>query len=179
MSAATTSTTQGEGLRPESAVSSQLLEDVRAFIHREADLADEHAFDEWLSLWDLEGEIVYWIPCGGDDYDPARHLSIAYDNRSALGDRIFRLKSYSAHAARPRSRMRRLLTNITVDSVGDGLVQLHANFMLAEVRKSIQDIFCGRVEYVLRQAGDSLLIKAKKVLLINNDEFIDNLGFIL
>lgn len=155
------------------------IEQVHSLLYREADCADEHRFDDWLALWDQAGEILYWVPAGSDDLDPARQISIVYDNRSRLDDRLFRLKSRGAHAARPRARMRRVVSNIVIDSDDGICVRVRANFILAELRKGQQDVFNGRIHYELRYRDGELCIASKKVLLINNDEFIDNLSFLL
>lgn len=155
------------------------LEQVQSLLYREADCADEHRFDDWLALWDQNGEILYWVPAGSDDVDPARQVSIIYDNRPRIDDRIFRLNGRSAHAARPRARMRRVVSNIVIDSDDGTCVRVHANFILAELRKSHQDVFNGRYQYELHYRDGGLCIASKKVLLINNDEFIDNLSFLL
>jgi 3-phenylpropionate/cinnamic acid dioxygenase small subunit len=155
------------------------LEQVRQLLYLEADCADEHRFDDWLALWDAEGEILYWVPAGSDNMDPASHISIVYDNRSRLDDRIFRLKSRSAHASRPKARMRRIIGNVVIESDDGVCVRVHANFVLAELRNGRQDVLNGRVCYELRRRDGGLYIASKKVMLINNDEFIDNLSFLL
>ncbi len=165
------------GAMPQSDVG--LLLQVQDLLYREADCADEHRFDEWLALWLPQGELLYWVPAGGDDIDPARHISIIYDNRARIGDRIFRLKSRFVHAAQPRARMRRVVSNVVIDAVDGARLQVRCNFMLAELRKGHQDIYSGRCIYELARNDDGLFIVSKKVLLINNDEFIDNLSFLL
>lgn len=154
------------------------LADAQTFLYREAQFADEHRFDEWLALWD-DSDILYWIPAGGDDIDPKRHISIAYDDRARLEDRIYRLQSRGIHAQRPRSRMRRLISNVVIESDDGVCVKLAANFIFAELRNGHQDVFNGRFLYELRYRADGLRIASKKVLLINNDDFIDNLSFLL
>jgi len=47
------------------------------------------------------------------------------------------------------------------------------------VWRSRQDIFAARVLHTLRPAGDSFHIALKKVLLLNNDDPIDNLTFLV
>lgn len=147
------------------------------FLYHEAVLADEHRFDEWLALWD-EQDVCYWVPAGGDDVDPARRISIVYDNRTRLEDRIFRLKSKSAHAQQPRSRMRRLVSNVQVQMDG-AVARVSANFVVPELRRGHQDLFNGRSHYELRATASGWRIGSKKILLVNNDEFIDNLTFLL
>ena len=48
--------------------------DIEKFLFREARLMDEHRYDEWLALW--TGDAVYWVPCGHEDTDPLRQVSI-------------------------------------------------------------------------------------------------------
>lgn len=155
------------------------LQQVHQLLYSEADFADEHRYDEWLALWHPAGELLYWIPSGSDDLDPKQRISIVYDNRSRLDDRIFRLKSRGAHSQRPRSRMRRVVSNIVVETDDGDSVRVRANFILAELRKGHQDVFNGRFLYELRRHCGELRIATKKVLLVNNDEFIDNLSFLL
>jgi len=44
-----------------------LTDHVTKFLYLEADLMDEHRFDEWLALW--SSELLYWVPCNDDDID--------------------------------------------------------------------------------------------------------------
>jgi len=153
-----------------------LRERIESFLYYEARLIDDHQYAEWLALWTEDA--LYWIPCNSDDADPARQAMIIYDNRDRLEERILRLTSNAAWAQQPRSRTRRLITNVEFRSEqGDYAVE--ANFLLAEMRRSRQDIFAGRVIYTLRVNGDGFKIALKKVLLLNNDDPIDNLTFIV
>ncbi len=151
-------------------------ERIESFLYYEARLIDEHKYDEWLSLWTKDA--LYWIPCNSDDADPARQAMIIYDNRDRLEERVLRLTSTAAWAQQPRSRTRRLLSNIEFRPIESGYA-VEANFILAELRRSTQDIFAGRVIYTLRANGDSFSIALKKVLLLNNDEAIGNLTFLV
>ena len=55
------------------------------FLYREARLADEARYAEWLALWTDDG--VYWVPATTDpDADPDTHISHIYDNRGAHRD---------------------------------------------------------------------------------------------
>ena len=150
---------------------------VESFLYREARLMDENAYDEWLSLW--TDDALYWVPCNRDDSDPAREISAIYDDRSRLQGRIDRLKSGVAFAQDPKSRMRRLISNIEIEEADHGELIVSSNFMLVELRRSKQDLFAGRTIHRLRSEGDSFRICHKKVLLVNNDEVIDNLTFLV
>ena len=150
---------------------------IENFLYREARLMDEHAYDEWLSLWTEDA--LYWVPCNEDDIDPQRHVSIIYDNRARLEDRLERLKSGAAYAQDPKSRLRRVVSNVEVEEGDNGEVTVYSNFNLTELRRGRQDTFAGRTIYKLRPQGASFKIAYKKVLLVNNDEVIDNLTFLI
>jgi len=153
-----------------------LRERIEDFLFHEAKLIDEHRYDEWLALW--TEDCLYWVPCNSDDADPARQAMIIYDNRARLDERIYRLTSGAAWAQQPRSRTRRLISNVEVRET-DGGYAVESNCLIAELRRSRQDIFAARILHTLRPAGDSFRIALKKVLLLNNDEAIDNLTFLV
>ena len=150
---------------------------VETFLYLEARLMDENAYDEWLSLW--TDDALYWVPSNRDDSDPAREISAIYDDRARMQGRIDRLKSGVAFAQDPKSRMRRLISNVEIQEGDNGDLIVSSNFMLVELRRSKQDVFAGRTIHRLRSKGDSFRISYKKVLLVNNDEVIDNLTFLV
>jgi 3-phenylpropionate/cinnamic acid dioxygenase small subunit len=150
---------------------------VEYFIYHEADLMDEHRYDEWLALW--SDDALYWVPSGKDDIDPQREISLIYDDRIRLQVRINRLKSGFAHAQEPKSRMRRVVSNIVMHEAENGEIVVTSNFMLAELRRGKQDLFAGRSIHRLRAHNNNFKMVSKKVLLVNNDEHIDNLTFLI
>ncbi|HXG18653.1 MAG TPA: aromatic-ring-hydroxylating dioxygenase subunit beta [Methylomirabilota bacterium] len=150
---------------------------VESFLYREARLMDEHAYDEWLALW--TDDALYWVPSNDDDYDPQRHVSIVYENKARLEDRIFRLKSGVAYAQDPKSRLSRIVANVEIEEADNGEVIVHSTFNLTALRRKKMDTFAGRVIHKLRPVGDGFKIAYKKVILINNDEVINNLTFLI
>jgi 3-phenylpropionate/cinnamic acid dioxygenase small subunit len=150
---------------------------VEAFLYREARLMDQHAYDEWFALW--TDDALYWVPSNEDDYDPERHVSIVYENRRALEDRIARLKSGAAYAQDPKSRLSRVVSNIEIEPRDSGELIVHSTFNVTALRRRRMDTFAGRAIHVLRPDNDSFKIASKKVLLVNNDEVINNLTFLI
>lgn len=150
---------------------------IEAFLYREARLIDEHRYDEWLSLWTDDG--IYWVPCNEDDTDPARQVSIIYDDRVRLGDRVARLKSGAAWAQEPKSRMRRVIANLEIEEGENGEVSVASNFILAELRRHMQNLWAGRTIHKLRPENGDFKIVYKKVMLVNNDEEIPALVFLI
>ena len=150
---------------------------VETFLYLEARHMDEHAYDDWLALW--ADDALYWVPANRDDIDPEREVSIVYADRPRLEDRIARLKSGAAYAQDPPSRMRRIVSNVEVEEEADGEIIVHANFLLTELRRHRQTTFAGRTIHKLRPEQGSFKIVSKKVELLNNDEVIDNLSFLI
>jgi 3-phenylpropionate/cinnamic acid dioxygenase small subunit len=150
---------------------------VERFLYREARLMDENAYAEWLALW--APDALYWIPCGPDGSDPMRQVATVYDDRKRLEARVKRLLSGNAHAQAPPSQLCRVVSNIEIMESNDGIITTNSNFVLGEVRRGRQDVFIGRSTHRLRTVNDDFQITFKKVVLVNRDEYIDNLTFLL
>jgi benzoate/toluate 1,2-dioxygenase beta subunit len=154
------------------------VNEIEQFLFREARLADEGDYDGWESLWTDDG--VYWIPANGDDIDPNTQMSIIFDNRSRIALRVRQLKHDKRHSQNPRSRLRRLLTNIELlddDADGDSLVG--ANFLVYESRDRGTTIWGGRTEYRLRRIDGQWRMARKKVMLVDNDRPLFTLAFLI
>ena len=64
---------------------------VRRFLEREARLLDEHRLQDWLALF--APECVYWIPATPEAGDPRAEITVTFDDRRRLEDRVFRLET--------------------------------------------------------------------------------------
>jgi 3-phenylpropionate/cinnamic acid dioxygenase small subunit len=137
---------------------------VTEFLYREARLADEALYAEWLALWTDDG--VYWVPATTDPaVDPDKHLSHIYDNRARLDTRIAMLRTGQRHSQEPASRMRRLISNIEIETTPDGDFIAMSNFLLGEL--SIQanptlNLWIGRTTHHLRKVDGSSECATKK-----------------
>jgi 3-phenylpropionate/cinnamic acid dioxygenase small subunit len=151
---------------------------VEAFLYQEARFADENLYDEWLALWDAD--VRYWIPVNIDVYDPDEHVSIIYDNRERLQDRIARLKSGGAWAQEPQSRMRRVISNVEIlPGAQPGECRVLSNFVLGELRRGRETAYFAQQEHRLRQTPGGLRMTEKIVRLVRNNEPLHNLSFLL
>lgn len=150
-------------------------EDVLAFIVREARLADEHAYEEWESLWD--DEALYWVP-----RDPEREwrdqFSYIADNRARLRSRIAQLCTGHRYSQVPPSRMRRMLANFETTSATTDLVSVACNFVLHEYRLGAT-VWAGRYRYTVVRGQDGLRLREKVVELVNAQGPIPTLGFLI
>lgn len=149
---------------------------VERFLYREARLMDAHSYDDWLSLWDEDA--TYWVPCNADDIDPTQNVSVIYDRRGQLRARIQRLKETS-WLREQAPRLKRLVSNIEIESPTDGEVVVNSAFILAELHHHNQMLWAGSTTHRLVARGDSFKIKSKKVVLLNNNEPLPNLLFLI
>ncbi|WP_297836337.1 aromatic-ring-hydroxylating dioxygenase subunit beta [Pseudomonas sp.] len=148
------------------------------FLAYEAALMDEHEYDRWMALW-ADGDILYWLPCNDNDQDPSTGIAIIYDNRASLSERMMRLKDKTAHAYRPQAKLVRTISAvIPLKSEGDEL-EVACSFVLGEIRVGVQNIWFGKCVYRLQSTPEGFRIRRKKVMLLNNDEAMPNLTFLV
>src|SRR5579875_995031 len=113
-------------------------------------------------------------------YEEARILdSRRYDDHARLRDRLDRLNSGLAHAQNPPSKTCRLVSNVQVEQTSTDSAAVTSAFILYELRQTRQRIFAGRYQHRFRYQDGRWKIQWKKTLLVNNDEVIDNLTFIV
>jgi 3-phenylpropionate/cinnamic acid dioxygenase small subunit len=146
-------------------------------LYREARLLDDLRHQEWLAM--LDENATYWIPCNGEGTDPNREISLVFDDKHRLTDRIGRLQSGLAHAQNPPSRTKRLVSNVEIENVTENAATVLSGFILYELRRGKERVFAGRYEHRLHLVDGTWKIASKKVVLMNNDEVIDNLTFIV
>jgi len=147
------------------------------FLYREARLMDEHRYQEWLSLWTDDG--VYWVPCSYAASDPNCEVSIIYDDRSKLADRIIYLEGGTVRDPESRPLIRRVISNVETSPVADGETEVASNFVLVEARDGAEFIWCGRSYHRLRRQGADLKMSFKKVLLVNRQQVLPVLQFLI
>jgi p-cumate 2,3-dioxygenase beta subunit len=122
MSAATTMTKPG--------VAPVTRAEVEDFLYAEAALLDEWRLDEWFALF--AAEATYEVPTAGapDDDDAAKALFYIADDYVRLRERVARLGKREAHAEFPRSRLRRMISNVRVLSASAGALRVACNYGL-------------------------------------------------
>jgi benzoate/toluate 1,2-dioxygenase subunit beta len=155
---------------------------VEQFLYREARLADEGDYDAWEALW--TDDALYWVPIAGEGGDPQRQMSLIYDNRRRISTRLEQLRTGKRYAQAPRSNLRRLLSNIEFlggrdNPDGDIDLEVGANFLAIESRSRGTRLWGGRTTYRLRRQEDGLRLAYKKVVLVDNDQPLPTLGFLI
>jgi 3-phenylpropionate/cinnamic acid dioxygenase small subunit len=155
------------------------LRQIEQFLYREARYADEHDYDAWEALWTDDAR--YWVPAGPDATgdDPAAQMSVIYDNRSRIATRLKQLRTGKRHSQTPPSSLRRVISNVEVLGAEGADTTVGANFVLAESRASGMEIWAGRTTYRLRVVDGDIRLAGKKVLLVNRDQPLPTLAFLI
>ena len=153
-------------------------DEFRRLLEREARLLDQLRYDDWLQMY--AGECIYWVPSTPKAGDPRREISVMFDDRRRLEDRIYRLRTGFAWSQAPASRTVRLIANVEVFATsGDDVRMLRSNFLISEFWGDETRVLTGWAGHrVVREAG-GWKIQAKQVNLINCDQCIRNPSIIL
>jgi benzoate/toluate 1,2-dioxygenase subunit beta len=159
------------------------------FLLEEADLLDARRLPEWTRLF--ADDAVYWLPMDPDQVAPGDGLNIIYDDRPRLLDRVSRLGSGLAFSDEPHSATSHTLSPLRV-LAGDQARQaaggrpllpgehaVTARCVVGRARQGRIDTFHARVRWVLRDRGDSLLIVMKRIDLLNAQDPLPVLTFLL
>ena len=158
-----------------------LIDEVTQFIYREARLQDDHEYDAWEALWTDDG--IYWVPANGEGTDPENQMSIVYDNRSRIALRIRQYHTGKRFSQTPRSRLRRLVSNIEIlehdETQGATLVRVTSNAMVFESNTRGDTLWASRNEYKLRREGGAWRMALKKVVLVNNEAALFSMSFLI
>ena len=150
----------------------------RRLLEREARLLDQLRYEDWLAMY--ASECVYWVPSTPSAGDPRREISIMFDDRRRLEDRVYRLRTGFAWSQAPASRTVRLITNVEVFTTArEDVRMLRSNFLISEFWDGETRILTGWAGYRLLGDGDGWKIQAKQVNLIDCDQCIRNPSIIL
>jgi p-cumate 2,3-dioxygenase beta subunit len=138
--------------------------DIEDFLYEEAALLDEWRLEEWLAL--LTEDASYYVPStDAPDGDPKTTLFIVSDDIVRLRSRVKQLLGRFAHAEHPRSRTRRLISNVRIRSVEGDTIRITANFAVYRARLEQLDIYVGRYEYALIHKDGKLKIRERRAIL--------------
>lgn len=138
---------------------------VEAFLTHEADLLDNWRLEEWFGLF--AADAVYIVPSTDlRDGDPGHDLVLVHDDYFLIAERVKSLLRRSAHAEFPRSRTRRLITNIDVREAGQELFDVRANFLVFRIRARRTDTYVGSYRHrLLRlESGEFRFTERRSVL---------------
>jgi len=145
--------------------------EIEAFLYAEARALDDRDWDTWLSCYAPDAS--FWMPAWDDSdslvEDPQAEISlIYYARRRGLEDRVFRIMTERSTASTPAPRTSHNISNVEILSQSNSRVELRFNWLTLSYRYKVVDTYFGTSFYTLGAAGESPLIKAKKVILKND-----------
>lgn len=147
-------------------------------LFRESRLLDDGRLDDWLKLF--VPECLYWIPSIVGGGDPRREVSIVFDDRRRLEDRIFWLQCGFAYSQTPQSRTSRLLGNVEAfQGSKPASIRVRSNFVIHEFSRGKVRTLAGWYGHRLKKQNGQWKISQKMVNLIDCDQGQDNLTFLL
>jgi 3-phenylpropionate/cinnamic acid dioxygenase small subunit len=150
----------------------------RRLVEQEARILDRLLFEEWLRLY--TPECAYWVPSTPEAGDPRTEISVMFDDRRRLEDRIYRLRTGYAWSQAPSSRTSRIVSNVEVfKSARDDQRMVRSNFAISEFWDGEIRVLAGWTGHRFRQSEGVWKISAKQVNLLNCDQCIRNPSIVL
>src|ERR1700726_1044425 len=150
----------------------------RMLIEREARLLDQLRFDEWLAMY--APECIYWVPGTPHAGDPRREITISFDDRRRMEDRIYRLRTGYAWSQAPKSRTVRMISNVEVFAAGQSAIRMvRSNYLVGEFRVDGTRFLSGWCGHRFVRAGETWQIRVRQVNLIDCDQNLRNPSIII
>ncbi|MEE3329018.1 MAG: aromatic-ring-hydroxylating dioxygenase subunit beta [Myxococcota bacterium] len=138
--------------------------EVEDFLYEEAALLDEWRLSEWLSLFTEDA--TYSIPpTDAPNAEPDDTLFLVSDDAPRLRSRVEQLEGSSTWSENPRSRTRRMISNVRVVHVEADRARVSCNFVVYRMRNETTSTYVGRWEHVLVWNGERILIQDRRAIL--------------
>lgn len=153
------------------------LQEACEFIWREGDMLDRTAYREWLPLWTDTG--TYVVPIQRDEGDPAARLNLLYDGKEMREARVKRLLSGFSMSSAPAARTVRTMSRFVVLESSADAITVRCAQLIVEYKYNRFRHLPADVTYRLVKAGGDLKIDYKSVLLINSDDDLFGIGYLL
>ena len=138
--------------------------EVEDFLYAEAALLDSWKLDDWIQLF--TADCSYVVPTTDlPEGDPSKDLVFIDDNFERLRGRVRRLSSRMAHREHPRSRTRRLVTNVRIVEIVDGDAIAEASFAVYRFKNGNIEPYVGFYRYRLTRCDGRIMIRARRATL--------------
>ena len=139
--------------------------EVEDFLILEASLLNEWRLEDWRKLFTEDGRYLVPNPSGDPYAPPESSLYLIADDGHHLTERVKRLGKKTAHAEYPRSRTRRLISNVRFLEQGAEMVKVESSFITYRSSQGVTDTFFGRHEHCIVERNGALRIQEKRTIL--------------
>ena len=151
----------------------QIREQCRMLLEREARLLDQGQFKEWLELY--AERCVVWVPGAQQAGDPRREVTVYFDDRRRLEDRIYRLGTGKAWSQVPASRTVRCVSNVEAFRTSERtVIMVRSNLLVSEFRAGETRTLAAWCGHRLHRRQVDWEIEAKQINLIDRDQHLRN-----
>ncbi|MHC0054670.1 aromatic-ring-hydroxylating dioxygenase subunit beta [Actibacterium sp. D379-3] len=137
---------------------------VEQFLFDEAALLDSWQLADWLKLF--REDAIYCIPSlDSPEKGPQDSLYLVHDDMTRLGSRVNQFSGRSMWSENPRSRTRRLVSNLRILSQDADEIVLSANFAVFRMRHGRMDTYVGHYEHRIAPVQDGFQFIERKAVL--------------
>ena len=138
--------------------------EIESFLFLDAQLLDEWRLDDWGKT--IAPGARYMVP--SLDEPNAGYQDSLYlisDDYLTLMSRISQLQGRNAWVENPKSRTRRMISNVQANETDNNQIEVKANFAIWRFHQESTMTYVGRYEHLLVREDDRLLFKVRKSIL--------------
>ena len=148
-----------------------------AFVWHEAELLDRKDYAAWGALWSADGHYV--VPIDRDSEDFASQLNYVYDDARMRQLRIERLSSGYSMSAADSAITVRTVSRFTLVRAERDEVEVRSAQILAAYKRGATTLFASDLTHRIRFTADGPRLAQKVVRLVNSQDALNALGFLL
>lgn len=153
------------------------LADLAAFAWQEADILDRLDYKAWLKLWSDDG--LYVVPVERNAADYADAVNVLYDDAAMREMRVKRLLSGFSMSSAPPARTVRTVSRFVETARSGDSVDIRAAQILVEYKYERHRVLAADVDYRIAMTPDGLKLARKVVTLVNSDDALHGIGYLL
>lgn len=147
------------------------------FVWREAELLDRKDYAQWSQLWSEDG--VYVVPIDGEDDDFASRLNYVFDDARMRALRIERLTGGHSSSAVDAAKTVRTVSRFTLVEAAGDLVEVNSAQVLYAYKRGVATPFIADLNHRIRFVDGQPRLQRKVIRLINAEDALNALGFLL
>ncbi|OYO27560.1 aromatic-ring-hydroxylating dioxygenase subunit beta [Janthinobacterium sp. PC23-8] len=148
-----------------------------AFVWHEAELLDSKNYGDWGQLWADDGHYV--VPIDPDTTDFASTLNYVYDDARMRRLRIERFTSGFSMSAADSAVTVRTVSRFTLVEAVDDEIEVRSAQLLAAFKRGATTLFAANLTHRIRLTEDGPKLVRKVVRLVNSQDALNALGFLL